>query len=95
MMQKLMGFVNALLFVFFEKGSSNPLGKGSSNTHGSSICITEIVKYSPVCSLGETKPFVITMLKNKYNQTDRQVIEKEVKNFVQDMMEKEYLANEG
>lgn len=48
-------------------------------------CITEGVNFHEM----------ITMLKNKYNQTDRQVIEKEVKNFVQDMMEKEYLANEG
>ena len=39
-------------------------GNGSSNTHGSSMPMTEIVKYVPVCSLGEAKPSVIAASKS-------------------------------
>jgi len=38
-------------------------GNGSSNTHGSSMPMTEIVKYVPVCSLGEAKPSVMAASK--------------------------------
>lgn len=38
---------------------------------------------------------IITTLKNKYNDTDDLSMEKDIENFIFDLIRKEYLKNEG